>query len=123
MTLEYWLTFVVVWTIAGLPLGPNAVHTMTVAITYGFPRALLAPIGMALACVIHAFAASLGIGALLLLQPNLLVALKLIGAGYLAWLGIRMWRTQPAPVESKSHQSMSALALNQNGLPRIVDQS
>lgn len=111
MALEYWLTFVVVWTIAGLPLGPNAVHTMTVAITYRFPRALLAPVGMALACVIHSFAASFGIGALLLLQPDLFLVLKLLGAGYLAWLGIRMWRSQPASAEAEPHQPMSALEL------------
>lgn len=49
MTLEAWLTFVVIWTLGGLPLGPNAVHTINVTVRYGYPRCFSAPIGMALA--------------------------------------------------------------------------
>jgi threonine/homoserine/homoserine lactone efflux protein len=47
MSLEAWLTFVVIWTLAGLPLGPNAVHTINVTVRYGYPKCFAAPIGMA----------------------------------------------------------------------------
>ena len=107
MTLEAWLTFVVVWTIAGLPLGPNAVHTINVTVTYGYPKCLAAPLGMAIACVLHAGLGSLGIGALLLLFPELLLALKIAGACYLAWLGIRLWRRKAAPIEMQHNDSQS----------------
>ena len=97
MRLEAWLTFVVIWTLAGLPLGPNAVHTINVTVRYGYPKCFAAPLGMALACVIHATAGSLGIGALLLVFPDLLLALKLVGAAYLAWLGVQLWRRRTNP--------------------------
>ena len=63
------------------------------------PKCLLAPVGMALASIIHASIASLGVGALLLAYPNLFVLLKIFGALYLAWLGIKLWYSQPKPVE------------------------
>ena len=99
MTLEAWLTFVVIWTLAGLPLGPNAVHTINVTVRYGYPKCLAAPLGMAIACVIHAVAGSLGIGALLLIYPGLLLALKIAGAAYLAWLGLQLWRRKSEALE------------------------
>ena len=49
ISLDAWLTFVVIWTLAGLPLGPNAVHTINVTVRYGYPKRLAPPIGMALA--------------------------------------------------------------------------
>ena len=114
MTFETWLTFVVVWTIAGLPLGPNAVHTINVTVTYGYPKCLAAPAGMALACILHACLGSLGIGALLLTFPELLMALKVAGACYLAWLGIRLWYRKTAPIEihQDSSQSWAKLVLS-----------
>ena len=98
MSLETWLTFVVIWTLAGLPLGPNAVHTINVTVRYGYPKCFAAPLGMALACVIHALVGALGIGAVLLVFPQLLLALKLAGAGYLAWLGVQLWRRRAEPL-------------------------
>jgi homoserine/homoserine lactone efflux protein len=100
MSLDAWLTFVVIWTLAGLPLGPNAVHTINVTVRYGYPKCLAAPIGMALACIIHATAGALGIGALLLVFPEVLLLLKLSGAAYLAWLGMQLWRRRTGPVTS-----------------------
>ena len=100
MSLEAWLTFVVIWTLAGLPLGPNAVHTINVTVRYGYPKCFAAPLGMAPACVIHTTAGALGIGALLLIFPDLLLTLKLAGAAYLAWLGVQLWRRKAGPMTS-----------------------
>ena len=99
MTLDNWLSFAIIWTLAGLPLGPNAVHTITVTIKHGYPKCFYSPLGMALACVIHATIASAGVGALLLMYPNLLIFLKLFGAAYLCWLGIKLWCSEPKVVE------------------------
>jgi homoserine/homoserine lactone efflux protein len=100
MSLDAWLTFVVIWTLAGLPLGPNAVHTINLTLRYGYPKCFAAPIGMALACIVHATVGSLGIGALLLVFPELLLVLKLAGAAYLAWLGVQLWRRKSAALMS-----------------------
>lgn len=111
MELDTWLTFVAVWTIAGLPLGPNAVHTINVTIRHGYPKCLAAPIGMAVACVLHAGLTAFGLGALLLLFPGALLALKLFGACYLAWLGVQLWRRTASHVVTVSKDSTSFLRL------------
>lgn len=111
MTFDSWITFVVIWTVAGLPLGPNAVHTINATITNGYPRCFLAPVGMAIACVIHATLASLGVGVILLMFPNLLILLKLLGAAYLAWLGIKLWRTKPALIGLENNDANSGIRI------------
>ena len=111
MTVESWLTFVVIWTLAGLPLGPNAVHPIGVTLRNGYPRCFFAPLGMALACVIHATIASLGVGTLLLLSPTLFVTLKLAGAAYLAWLGVKLWLRKPQAINPQSGGAESAVRI------------
>ncbi len=108
MTFDGWLTFVVIWTIAGLPLGPNAVHTIDASIRHGYPKCLLAPVGMAIACIIHASIAALGVGAILLLYPDLFTWLKGFGAAYLAWLGIKLWRSKSVAMDSENPPQVSA---------------
>lgn len=111
MTFDSWITFVIIWTIVGLPLGPNAVHTISATVKYGYPRCILAPVGMALACIIHATIASLGVGAMLLVYPDLLVLLKILGAAYLAWLGIKLWRSQPDAIELVNSEASSGIRI------------
>ena len=121
MSLDAWLTFVLIWTLAGLPLGPNAVHTINVTVRYGYPKCLAAPLGMALACVIHAIAGSLGIGALLLVFPQLLLALKLAGAAYLAWLGVQLWcrRADPLATAEVTDQGWLRLIVSACGISLV----
>ena len=37
MAIETWFTFVIIWAVAGLPLGPNAVHAISATIKHGYP--------------------------------------------------------------------------------------
>ncbi len=66
---------------------------------------------MALACVIHATIASIGVGTFLLLYPNLFIFLKLFGAAYLCWLGIKLWRSQPKAIEIEQKQQDNNLRI------------
>ena len=95
MSIESWLTFVVVFTMLALPVGPNAVHTVATAVKVGLPKGFLVPLGIGIASVIHALLASLGFGALLLASAELFTLIKWLGVGYLLWLGVRLWRTDP----------------------------
>ena len=52
----------------------------------------MAALGIHLGCYFHVVAAALGLSAILQYVPTLYVALKLVGAAYLIWLGIGMWR-------------------------------
>lgn len=44
--------------------------------------------GASLGCVVHALAAAFGISALIAASPTAFLALKIVGAGYLAWLAV-----------------------------------
>lgn len=96
MSVQTWLTFVLVFTAVGLPPGPNAVACVAASVANGLPRAFFLPLGIGLACVIHALIATLGLGALLLTSAELWTVFRWLGAAYLAWLGIRLW-CRPAP--------------------------
>lgn len=98
MALDTWLSVLGVFLLFGLPLGPNAVHTLSISVSQGLPRGLLAALGMGLAAVVHALLATFGFGAVLLASAALFTALRWLGVAYLAWLGVQMWRNANAPL-------------------------
>lgn len=92
MTLADWLTFVVIWTLLTLPVGPNAINCMTAGVSNGTRRALWTVLGITVAGLTHMTVAILGFGTLLLTYAELYLALKWLGIGYLIWLGLSLWR-------------------------------
>ncbi len=92
MALTEWMTFVAIWTLLTLPLGPNAINCMTAAVSNGTGRALWTVSGIALAGLTHMTVAILGFGTLLLAYAELYLVLKWLGIAYLLWLGVSLWR-------------------------------
>lgn len=92
MSFDQWLAFVVVWTLAGLSLGPNALNCIAVSAGIGFRRSLWSVVGILLASLCHKAAVIFGIAAILLANGEWFSILKLSGAAYLIWMGIVMWR-------------------------------
>jgi len=92
MTWEQWLIFVAIWTLAGIPLGPNALNCIALSAGAGFKRSLWSIPGILLAALCHKGAVLLGASALLLANAELFHIVKLCGAGYLIWMGISLWR-------------------------------
>lgn len=90
MPLEAWLTFTAVWILLGLPIGPNAIATLSTAARDGLAAGLAVAAGITAAGLVHALIAGLGFGALLAAWPEAFTILRLAGAAYLAWLGIRL---------------------------------
>ena len=88
---EQWLIFVAVWTLAGLPLGPNALNCIALSASMGFLRSLWAVLGILIAALCHKAAVVLGFAAILLASAELFFVLKLCGAAYLVWMGISLW--------------------------------
>lgn len=111
MSLEHWLLFVGIWTLAGLPLGPNALNCIAVAAGAGFARALWAVAGILLAALCHMGAVVFGLAALLLASAQLFGLLKLLGAAYLIWMGVAAWRRGGLPPLAPDRHGHSALRL------------
>ncbi|MDF1750734.1 MAG: LysE family translocator [Alphaproteobacteria bacterium] len=93
MALESWLVFVVVWFLAGIPLGPNAINCISISTHVGFRQSLWSVVGILLAALCFIAAVSLGLAGVMLAHANLFMALKVCGGLYLIWMGIRLWRT------------------------------
>ncbi|MDQ3554641.1 MAG: LysE family translocator [Chloroflexota bacterium] len=90
-------------TFAGLALlivvmpGPDFMLVTRSVLTGGRRAGVLAALGIAAGSAAWALAAAAGLATLLSASPDLLGAIRWLGAGYLAWIGIRAI-TAPAPV-------------------------
>ena len=111
MTVDQWLLFVGVWTLAGLPLGPSALNCIAVSASGGFARSLWAVLGILIAAICHKAATILGVAALLLANAELFYWLKLCGAAYLVWMGISLWRRRDGPAFAAGRDMASRAAI------------
>ena len=92
MAFDQWLIFVAIWTLAGLPLGPNALNCIAVSARIGFTRSLWSVAGILGAALCHKTAVIFGAATILLANAELFYVLKFCGAAYLIWMGISLWR-------------------------------
>ncbi|OGB24823.1 MAG: threonine transporter [Burkholderiales bacterium RIFCSPLOWO2_02_FULL_57_36] len=79
--------------------GPSFVMVARTAVASTRANGLAAALGMGMGGILFAAAALLGLQALLASVPWLYVALKVVGGGYLAYLGYRIWKAAKAPLE------------------------
>ena len=96
MELNVWLAYcVAAWVIALSP-GSGAVLSMSHGLSYGVRRTTATIVGLQIGLAVILLVAGAGIGALLLASAAAFTVVKVLGAGYLLWLGWCQWR---APVE------------------------
>ena len=84
----YWLYLGAVLLISATP-GPNIFYVTTRSIRFGFGSAMLGMTGCLLALLIILSASVAGVSAFMLAVPTAFEILKIAGAAYLVWLGIR----------------------------------
>jgi threonine/homoserine/homoserine lactone efflux protein len=90
MTFETWAIFIPAAFALNIYPGPNNVLAMTHGTRYGFTTAMLASSGRFPAFGSFVLGAAVGLGAVLAASAELFFVLKLIGAAYLIWLGLKM---------------------------------
>jgi threonine/homoserine/homoserine lactone efflux protein len=96
MPLELWLAFVLASAILLAIPGPTVTLVVSHALTGGRRSGLATVPGVALGDLTAMTVSLLGAGAVLAASATLFTALKLAGAVYLVWLGLRLWRADPA---------------------------
>lgn len=92
MPLESWLAFTAASTILLIIPGPTVLLVVSYALGQGWRTALPMAVGVALGDFTAMTLSMLGLGALLATSATLFTALKWVGAAYLVWLGIKLWR-------------------------------
>ncbi|WP_438480442.1 LysE family translocator [Oleiharenicola lentus] len=92
--------FTVALAIAVALPGPGIFAVVSCAIGRGFREALAMIGGLILGDLIYFTLAVLGMAALARSMGELFIAVKLTGAAYLIWLGVKLWRERPAALVS-----------------------
>jgi threonine/homoserine/homoserine lactone efflux protein len=92
MSLEPWLAFTAATIVLLMIPGPTILLVVSYALGQGWRSALPISIGVALGDFTAMTLSMLGIGALLSASATVFTVLKLAGAAYLIYLGIRLWR-------------------------------
>ncbi len=100
MTLTVWLGFLLAAIVIAVTPGPGAVISMSTGIRRGYWAALTAILGLQAALLIQLLIVALGLGALLAASETAFSTIKLLGAGYLLWLGIQKWSSSVVPLDA-----------------------
>src|SRR5690349_18989421 len=89
MALHLWFTFFLAYLATTMTPGPNVLLVVRNALRHG-PAAMGATlVGNLSAQLLVVTGVAFGVGALLVAMPTAFLALKIIGAGYLIYLGVR----------------------------------
>ena len=96
MALSTWWLFVGMTFLVSATPGPNMLYVMSCSARYGIRPAVAAMAGCMSALLTMFAISAAGLGALLQAFPAVFDALRLGGAAYLAWLGVKSWRA-PVP--------------------------
>ena len=110
MSLELWLVYLVAAVGLTLTPGPNGLLSLTHGARYGLRRTVYTVLGGALGFFVLIAASLAGMGALLVASEQAFTIAKWLGAAYLIYLGIVLWRTpEPAlAVDTVAHRPEEA---------------
>ena len=92
MTFESWAAFAAASSVLLVIPGPTVLLVVSYALGQGWRTALPMAIGVALGDFTAMTLSMLGLGALLATSATLFTILKWVGAAYLVYLGIKLWR-------------------------------
>src|SRR3972149_4281875 len=98
MTLHLWISFVLASGVLLLIPGPTVLLVIGYALSDGRRSALSVLTGVALGDFVAMSLSVVGLGALLAASATAFTVLKWVGAAYLVYLGVMMWRRPPRPV-------------------------
>ncbi len=115
MSFEAWSLFALFWLVFVTTPGPNAVNCISNGMSLPFPKAMLGVLAILTQASVFLILSALGITALIAASPTGFFVAKLIGAGFLIYLGVRGWMnaTRPAPAGERParHVYLHALAV------------
>ena len=115
MSFEAWTVFALFWAVFVTTPGPNAVNCISNGMALGFGRAMIGVLAILTQATAFLVLSALGVTALIAASPTGFWIARLIGAGFLIYLGIRGWvratTPPPAQVRPARHVYLHALAI------------
>lgn len=120
--------FILAGILLNLTPGPDMAYYGSRAASQGFKSGMAGLFGVCAGCLVHTFAAALGLSAILSTSAEAFLIVKLIGAAYLLWVGFGMLRETSqgglklnAGLEAISHRKVFMQGLLTNTLnPKVA---
>ena len=110
---ELWL-FIVSGLLLNVTPGPDTVYIVGRSVQLGWRGGAVAALGVCTGCLVHVFAAAIGLSALLAASSAAFTLVKWAGAAYLCFLGVKMLLSrQPAPADGVDATASGAVSLRQ----------
>lgn len=106
-----WLLFIVASLVLIITPGQDMVLVMSRSIAQGSTAGVATAAGVSVGLVGHTLLATLGLGAILRTSEWMFIALKVVGAAYLIYLGIGLLRTKKTQLALKTSSTHSYLRL------------
>ena len=97
MSFNAWLLFALFWAVFVTSPGPNAVNCISNGMALGFRRALPGVLAILTQATLFLLLSALGVTALIAASPTGFLVAKLVGAGFLIFLGLRGWMLAGRP--------------------------
>jgi threonine/homoserine/homoserine lactone efflux protein len=96
---ELWL-FIISGLLLNVTPGPDTAYIVGRSVQLGWRGGAAAVLGVSAGCLVHVFAAAIGLSALLAASSAAFMFVKWVGAAYLCFMGVKMVLSRPhAPVK------------------------
>jgi len=119
---DYWL-FVATGVFLNLMPGQDTLYILGSSIAYGRRIGLASALGISAGYIVHTLAAATGLSAILATSATAFIAVKLVGAAYLIYLGVRALTARPAVFAQLQHSASipTGLAFRRGVLTNVLN--
>ena len=119
---DYWL-FVLAGVLLNLTPGQDTFYILGSSIAQGRRVGVASALGIGSGCVVHTLAAAAGLSAILATSATAFIIVKLVGAGYLIYLGIRfiLARDQSASISAHEAPRQAWKAFRQGVVTNVLN--
>ena len=114
MNLSTWWIFVTATFLISAAPGPNMLLIMNQSVRFGLRASMVSMAGCMTALMIMFTLSALGLGVILQQSPAVFDALRWLGAGYLAYLGYKVWTAPVTPITAETSAESDAQTQSSN---------
>lgn len=94
--IQHWPLFITAGLLLNITPGADMALIASRSAGGGYRAGAVAALGVSAGCTVHILAGALGVAALLAGSELAFLLLRWLGAAYLVWLGLGLWRQRPA---------------------------
>ena len=102
---EFWLFIISGWLLIVTP-GPDTAYIVGRSAQLGWRGGMTAALGISAGCLVHVFAAAVGLSALLAASSAAFTLVKWVGAAYLCFIGVKMLLSRLAEPASEAENGV-----------------